>query len=273
MSSTRSESDRTADERDRTAATRDERAAAHDEASVARDQMADARDDRADARERKTDEFDRDAVLDRAAASRDRRKGASDRTNAAQDREAASADRALSARARAASSIDELTRTYRRDTGVVELERAIRKAKRTSQPLTLAFIDVDNLKGTNDSLGHAAGDRLLRAAADAIRGRLRSYDLVVRFGGDEFVCGLADMTPEAATGRFELVNADLAAGGASVTFGFAELGDDDDLAELIARADEAMYLKRPSRRAVRRRSQRDAGQFERALGDGREQSG
>jgi diguanylate cyclase (GGDEF)-like protein len=247
MSSARSDSDRTADERDRTAATRDERAEAHDEASVARDQRADARDDRAEARARKTDEFDIGAGLDRAAASRDRRKGASDRTHAAQDREAASVDRALSADERAASSIDELTRAYRRDTGVVELERAILKAKRTSQPLTLAFIDVDNLKGTNDSLGHAAGDRLLREAADAIRGRLRSYDLIVRFGGDEFVCGLADMTVQRATRRFELVNADLAAGGASVTFGLAELGDDDDLAELIARADEAMYRKRQPR--------------------------
>jgi diguanylate cyclase (GGDEF)-like protein len=241
------DSDRTGDERDRTAATRDERAEAHDEASAARDQRADARDDRADERARKSDEFDMGAILDRAAALRDRRKGASDRTNAAGDREAASADRALSARERAASSIDELTLAYRRETGVVELERAILKAKRTSEPLTLAFVDVDNLKGTNDSLGHAAGDRLLRETAGTIRGRLRSYDLIVRFGGDEFVCGLADMTLQDASKRFELVNADLEAGGASVTVGLAELGDDDKLAELIARADEAMYRKRQPR--------------------------
>lgn len=54
----------------------------------------------------------------------------------------------------------------------------------------LAFIDVDNLKAKNDSLGHPAGDKLLRDTADSIRAHLRSYDLLIRFGGDEFLCGL-----------------------------------------------------------------------------------
>ena len=114
-----------------------------------------------------------------------------------------------------------------------------------SQPFTLAFIDVDGLKGVNDSLGHTAGDQLLRATASAIRARLRPYDVIVRYGGDEFLCGLLDLDMAAAAERFELVKADLAATQqASVTIGLAEVEADDALEELIARADEALYRER-----------------------------
>lgn len=127
----------------------------------------------------------------------------------------------------------------------MELEREIARAKRTGQPYVLAFVDVDHLKDTNDSLGHAAGDELLRLIADTIRTNLRSYDLVVRFGGDEFVCGLPDLTMEASTARFRLINASLGqTRKASVTVGFAELGTGDSLEALLARSDEAMYQER-----------------------------
>ncbi|MFN2471168.1 MAG: diguanylate cyclase domain-containing protein [Gaiellaceae bacterium] len=239
------EIDQTGEDRDRTAEDRDETAAAHDQASEARDQRAEARDDRAEARELAAEGVDTGAAADRAGALRDRRGGASDRTQAADDREAASADRLLSARERAVSSIDELTGAHRRDSGLVELKREIARAKRTKQPLALAFVDVVGLKGTNDSLGHAAGDQLLRATADSIRAHLRSYDLIVRFGGDEFLCALLDVTMAEAAKRFSLVNADLAATHqASVTVGLTELAADDALEDLIARADEAMYRER-----------------------------
>jgi len=214
--------------------------------SEARDDRANARDERAISRERAADGVDAGAAADRAGARRDRRGGASDRTQAADDREAASADRALSAGDRAASSIDELTGAHRRDAGIVELQREIARAQRTNQPLALAFVDVDGLKGTNDTLGHGAGDRRLREAADAIRGYLRPYDLIVRFGGDEFLCALAGVTKADAAKRFTRVSADLAASDhlASVTIGFTELEADDALEDLIARADDAMYSER-----------------------------
>lgn len=247
--STVEELDQTAEDRDQTAEDRDQTADAHDEASAARDERADARDQRAEARELAADGVDRGAAADRAGALRDRQGGASDRTQAADDRAAASADRALSARERETSSIDELTGAYRRDAGMVELERELGRAKRTEQPFVLAFIDVDDLKGTNDSIGHAGGDQLLRATADAIRAHLRAYDLLVRFGGDEFVCGLLDMTITEAVQRFTLVNAQLAATRqASVTAGLAELRADDDLEDLVGRADEALYAERERRR-------------------------
>jgi GGDEF domain-containing protein len=125
------------------------------------------------------------ATADRMAALRDRQGGASDRSQARDDRCAAASDRALSASEREVSSIDQLTGANRRDTGIFELARETDRAKRTEQQFVLAFVDVDDLKATNDALGHIIGDKLLRYVADAIRAHVRSCDLIVRFGGDE----------------------------------------------------------------------------------------
>ena len=233
------------EDRDRIAADRDERAVAHDEASDARDERADARDARADTRDKRSDERDAGAAADRAGALRDRRGGASDREQAADDREAAASDRELSAQERVVSSIDALTGAYRRDAGMLELRREIERAKRTRRPLVFAFIDVDGLKSRNDSAGHLAGDKLLHQIVETIQTHLRTYDLIVRFGGDEFLCAFVDVSMSEAVKRFETVNADLAAAaGASVTVGLAEMRSDDSLEDLIGRADEALYEQR-----------------------------
>lgn len=247
---------RAADDRDLAAEDRDRRAEAHDDASDDRDQRADARDERSEAREQcGGDVVDIGAVADRAAALRDREGGCSDRTQAADDRKAASSDRILAAKERAASSIDGLTRAYRRDAGTLELTREIARAKRKKQRFVLAFIDVDDLKGRNDSLGHPAGDQLLRETAAAIKSHIRSYDLLIRFGGDEFVCGLPDMTVAEAAERFSLANTDLrATQQSSVSVGFTELEADDTVEDLITRADAAMYSERQQLRGVDLRS-------------------
>ncbi len=237
-----------ADDRDKTAEHRDQISEAHDRISAARDQRAAARDRRAESRDQGADRFDVGAASDRAGARRDRRAAAGDRRHAADDREAASADRGLSARERAAASIDELTGAQRRDVGVAELERATARAQRTHEPFVLAFIDVDDLKATNDSLGHTAGDHILRRVVESIRAHFRSYDLIVRFGGDEFLCALQGAPMAAAAERFELINADLATDPhASCTAGLAELAAQDSLDELIERADAALREARRQR--------------------------
>lgn len=240
------EADRfSADDRDRTAEDRDQRAEAHDQASDARDERSAARDERAEARDRVVEAVDAGAAGDRVGALEDRRGGASDRGRAADDRGAASADRALAAQDRATSSIDVLTGAHGRDAGMLELKREIARAKREGESMALAFVDVDGLKLTNDSLGHAAGDQLLREAAYSIRAHLRSYDLIIRYGGDEFLCALVGVTRDYAAERFSLVNADLTATRqASVTVGLADLEPEDAVEDLIARADEAMYRDR-----------------------------
>jgi diguanylate cyclase (GGDEF)-like protein len=127
----------------------------------------------------------------------------------------------------------------------VELAREIARARRTEQALVVAFVDVDKLKDINDSEGHAAGDRTIRAVADALRSSLRSYDLVIRYGGDEFVCAMSGLDLAAAGERMAQVNVVLeGVGRRSVSVGLAQLGQDDSLDSLVARADTALYASR-----------------------------
>lgn len=234
--------------RDEYAEDRDRRALAFDHASEIQDDRAAARDERADLREEAADDRDPAAASDRTGASIDRQLSAANRDNAADDRENAAKDRVTAARDRETSSIDGLTGAHRRDAGILELEREVARAKRTGQSLLIAFVDVDGLKTTNDSKGHAAGDELLRQTVACLRNHLRSYDLIVRYGGDEFVCCLVELSPAAASLRFDAVNADLAMTfDGSITVGVAELGPDDSPQKVIGRADEALYQKRALR--------------------------
>ena len=229
-------------DRDKTAAGRDAVADEIDATAANRDQRSEARDRRAQQRDEASGRADGDATSDRSAARRDRKSAAGDRRHAGDDREAAATDRRIAAAESSSLVIDELTGTYLRGPGLTELSREVVKAQRTGQSFVLAFIDVDDLKATNDSLGHEAGDRLLTHVAESLRSNLREYDVVVRYGGDEFVCGLIDMPLAAVRQRFDQVDADLAiSGDASVSIGVVQREPEEDLEDLIRRADEAMY--------------------------------
>jgi diguanylate cyclase (GGDEF)-like protein len=72
--------------------------------------------------------------------------------------------------------------------GFLEMaQRDVERSARFGRPLTLAYLDCDDFKVVNDAHGHAAGDRLLRSIAEAMRGSLRALDVPARVGGDEFV--------------------------------------------------------------------------------------
>ncbi|MBA2695089.1 MAG: GGDEF domain-containing protein, partial [Actinobacteria bacterium] len=121
---------------------------------------------------------------------------------------------------------------------------------RAREALSVAFVDVDHLKQVNDTLGHAAGDRLLQHVADALRSRLRSYDLVVRYGDDEFICVMPGLTAETATDRLATINRVLRAmsQSGSMSIGVAELQPGDSVEEVVRRADESLYRARGARR-------------------------
>jgi diguanylate cyclase (GGDEF)-like protein/PAS domain S-box-containing protein len=85
------------------------------------------------------------------------------------------------------ANLDSLTGLPNRSTFLLELQHALARAERNGQPCALCLIDLDRFKVVNDTLGHAAGDELLRTMALRLRKALRSSDLLARLGGDEFV--------------------------------------------------------------------------------------
>jgi len=129
---------------------------------------------------------------------------------------------------------------------------ALARMQRTNQPFALAFLDLDDFKTTNDTMGHEAGDLLLVAVAERLRGSVRPADTVARLGGDEFAMlmeGLEDVTgavriAERALWSFHapyaLKNKDVMVG-ASVGVTLCSTAD-QSVDDLLSRADMAMYM-------------------------------
>jgi diguanylate cyclase (GGDEF)-like protein len=189
----------------------------------------------------------------RGRSAADRAGSANDRRSAAADRAQSSADSDEARMELAQAQVDGLTGAHRRDLGTVVLQHEIERSRRSSEPFALAFIDVDGLKELNDREGHAAGDTLLQAVVVALRAELRSYDPIVRVGGDEFLCGFTNTKLEASRRRIEEIRAVLRRQPrtASISVGLAMLGERDTLEKLIARADADMYAGKQRQRSGR----------------------
>ena len=117
----------------------------------------------------------------------------------------------------------------------------------------VVVVDIDNLKGINDTAGHAAGDRAIRAVATALRSLIRSDDLLFRWGGDEFVVILARVDETQAAARLEglddqlsqaRVEGGLADHALAVSCGLAAFASLGELDAAVAVADERMYRRR-----------------------------
>ena len=93
---------------------------------------------------------------------------------------------------------DAMTGAYSRNSGEELLELQFILSARGGTPLSLAFIDLDHFKQVNDQFGHEAGDEVLKQASEAIRGTLRTGDMLVRWGGEEFLLILPNTDREQA---------------------------------------------------------------------------
>ena len=191
----------------------------------------------------------RHAAMDRAAAASQRVEAARDRELAARDRRLAAEDRAQAAAERAAATMDSLTGAWLRGPGLAELQREIDRVRRGSGRLVVAYVDIDGLKAVNDTKGHAAGDAILRDTVGVLHAHLRSYELIVRLGGDEFLCAMSEAGIADVRGRFDQIAAALAAvpSRASISVGFGELHPDDGPMDLVARADRDLLAARGAR--------------------------
>lgn len=155
---------------------------------------------------------------------------------------------------------DPLTGLVNRVTFMERLRERLERGE--GQRAALLFVDLDNFKRVNDSLGHLEGDQVLRTVADRLRGGLRASDLVARFGGDEFVVLLEDVhqrqdVQTVLNALLSVVEVPVQADGRDLSVTpsigvalYPEHGDSPE--ELLQHADTAMYLAKAAGRATYR---------------------
>ena len=129
----------------------------------------------------------------------------------------------------------------------------VNRARRTNQPITLAYLDIDSFKEINDRNGHNLGDRVLHSVAQSIRTSIRRTDMAARMGGDEFAMLLPNTSREAANKLlqkvFNVLSAEMNQRGWPVTFSVGAvtfLNVPDCVERMLESADQAMYSVKQS---------------------------
>jgi len=154
-------------------------------------------------------------------------------------------------KAKLLSETDELTGLYNMRGFAIVADRSFGQALRYERPATVLMIDSDNLKTVNDTLGHEAGNELLRQLAQCIQGELRYTDISARYGGDEFIVLLPETPLKGALDvaeriRRKVLETPLVVRGtrvdSTVSVGVAGFpADGRSLDSIVAQADRAMY--------------------------------
>jgi diguanylate cyclase (GGDEF)-like protein/putative nucleotidyltransferase with HDIG domain len=158
------------------------------------------------------------------------------------------------------SHTDPLTGLANRRSLDRQFETGLARAGRTHESISVVVLDLDRLKEINDTYGHEAGDRALRAVGTVLRSTVREYDMCARFAGDEFVVVLWDCSPDHESRR--VLELQQAVGAhpfeprpgvrvsLSISAGPARFPDDGTtFEELLAAADERMYHDKAGRRS------------------------
>ena len=151
------------------------------------------------------------------------------------------------------ATIDPLTGAYNRRTFHDIAERELARARRAGQPLSIIVVDLDHFRPVNEKHGNRAGDEVLRRVADLIRSALRKEDMLVRYGGEEFLVMLPEVPGPGAVvvaGRIrkaieaEAIEIEGATLRLTVSVGVSARLDEgpESIENLLARADEALAL-------------------------------
>jgi len=137
---------------------------------------------------------------------------------------------------------DSLTGAYSKAAGLKLLESAVESVKRTGRDAFIIFIDIDNLKKINDEYGHLIGDEVLKSFAQACIKNMRKTDILIRFGGDEFILFVDSGNPEMFLERIKNLSA------ISFSYAIVPIENDRSLYEILKLADERMYKEKKKKK-------------------------
>jgi diguanylate cyclase (GGDEF)-like protein/PAS domain S-box-containing protein len=150
---------------------------------------------------------------------------------------------------------DPLTGAYNRRYFMEELQREMTRSDRYAHPFSLVMLDIDHFKAVNDRFGHEAGDRVLRDLVELIRNRIRTVDLLARWGGEEFLILLVSTDlRQAVTLAGDLLERLRARpfpdiGLVTASFGITNYRARESVDELLTRVDDFMYQAKRNGRA------------------------
>lgn len=147
------------------------------------------------------------------------------------------------------ATYDSLTRLLNRHAMTQAIEDEVSRFRRDHKPFVIALGDIDDFKLINDSFGHHAGDVLLKTLADRMQQRLRRHDVISRWGGEEILILLADVSLEEAESVLNDLRECLAEPvrikdlnhAVTITFGASQYSDEQGIDQTIQLADKAMY--------------------------------
>jgi diguanylate cyclase (GGDEF)-like protein len=145
------------------------------------------------------------------------------------------------------AATDALTGLANRRGGERDISVEISRAQRHSTPLSCALLDLDHFKAVNDTFGHQAGDYALREIGALLRRMLRAYDIIVRWGGEEFLIVLPGVKLDQARKLAERIRTEIqelslaGIGGITASVGVAQLASDFAFETMFAVADRRLY--------------------------------
>lgn len=147
--------------------------------------------------------------------------------------------------------VDHLTGVWNRSSLIQRISEEYERMLRHGDMCCLCMMDLDHFKAINDQYGHAVGDQVLQAVTGVARQRLRRYDAIFRYGGEEFLFCLPKTSMAEAVESMERIRADIAATPIrldsssdiciTASFGVAELSPLASIAESIEAADQALF--------------------------------